>query len=112
VTLTASVSPAGIACTLTPSSITLGATQTSTLSCNSSTANVYTVTVTGTSGSLSHQAIVTFTVRDFSVTASPTSVTVLAGATGTSTITVAPLQGFTGTVEIGRASCRARMKNW
>src|SRR5438105_10368277 len=59
VALTSSISPStGLTCTLTPSSITLGASQTSTLSCNGS-AGTYTVTITGTEGSLSHSATAT-----------------------------------------------------
>src|SRR6266700_2606435 len=60
--------------------------RTSTLSCSSATANVYTVAVTGTSGTIVHSATVTVTVTDFTVTASPTSVTAVVVATATSTI--------------------------
>src|SRR5207244_5671540 len=70
VTLTASVSPSiGLTCTLSPTSVTLGNTGTSTLSCTGSS-GTYTVTVTGTSGSLTHTSIVNYTVQDFTVTAS------------------------------------------
>ncbi len=100
VALTSSVSPAGLTCTLSPTSIVLGASQTSTLSCSSATSATYTVTVTGTSGSLTHTATVTFTVQDFTVSASPTAVTTTVGTAASSTITVAPVNGFTGTVAL------------
>jgi len=99
VTMMSTISPAGLTCSLSPSSVVLGGSQTSTLSC-SGPAGLYTVTVTGTSGSMTHTVTVTYTVQDFSVTPSPTSVNVNAGTTATSTITVASLNGFTGTVNL------------
>jgi hypothetical protein len=100
VALASSISPvSGLTCSLTPSSIVLGVSQTSTLSCGGS-AGSYTVTVTGTSGSLSHQVSVTYNVADFAVSASPTSVSALAGASASSTVTVAPVNAFTGTVAL------------
>jgi len=65
----------------------------------------YTVTVTGTSGPLSHTtATITIMFRtvtvDFTLTANPTNITFTAGGQGTSTITVTPSGGFTGTVTI------------
>src|SRR5206468_10591616 len=64
----------------------------------------YTVTITGTVGSLSHYAALTVTVAaaDFSLSASPTSVTFAAGVTGSiTTVTLTPLNGFAGTVSFG-----------
>src|SRR5439155_240069 len=65
----------------------------------------YNVAVTGTSGSLSHSAPVTFTVvssgsPDFTISANPSSQTVVAGSTGKSTITLTSLNGFSGTVNL------------
>jgi hypothetical protein len=59
VTLASTVSPSGLTCTLSPTSVVLGASQTSTLSCSGPVA-VYTVTITGTSGAQSHSATVIF----------------------------------------------------
>ncbi len=90
------------ACTLTPATVS-GGSGTSTLSCTFTSTGAITVSVTGTSGSLSHSATVAYTVTaapDFSISASPTSVTVAVNSAGTSTITVSPLNGFTGTVAL------------
>src|SRR5207247_6907327 len=59
--------------------------------------------VTGTSGCLTHTATVDFTVAslaEFAVSANPTSVSVAVGSAGTSTITITPLNGFTGDVAL------------
>src|SRR5207245_11367495 len=73
VALTTSVSPTtGLTCSVSPTSIT-GGSGTSTLSC-SGTGGTYTVTVTGTNAALSHNAILTVNVQDFTLTASPTSI--------------------------------------
>jgi len=74
VNLSYSASPAGAACTLNPNTITLGSQQTSALSCNSTTVQNYTLTVTGTSGSLSHNAgPLTFQVTAFTLSNNPSS---------------------------------------
>jgi len=53
----------------------------------------------GTSGSHSY-VLTPAATPDFSLSASPSSVTVAQGASGTSTITVTPTNGFTGTVAL------------
>src|SRR2546422_2153375 len=98
VLLTTTIAPSsGLSCSMTPSSVVLGSSASSTLSCKGSAAT-YNVNVTGTSGSLSHSVLVNYTVQDFTVSAGPISVTTDAGARGNSTITVASLNGFAGTV--------------
>ena len=99
VTLTSTVSSASLTCTLGASSLALGASQTSTLSC-SGPPGVYAVTVAATSGSLTHTATVPYTVQDFTVTASLTDMTIASGGSGASTITVGSINGFSGTVEL------------
>src|SRR5205807_1429829 len=104
VSLSAMVSPAtGLTCTLLPTSLTLGASGSSTLSCSGS-AGTYVVTVTGSSSGLSHSATVTYSTQDFTLTANPSSVTVSASTPGTSTITVGGLNGFAGVVNLGTNS--------
>lgn len=60
------------------------------------------ITVTGTSGSLTHSIQVPLTVvlpvSDFAVFVNPTSATISAGASGTFNVGGTPLTGFTGTV--------------
>jgi len=95
--------PTGLACTLSPASIVLGVSGTSTLSCSGS-AGAYTVTVNGTSGALSHLANVTVTVQDFALTANPTSLSVNSGSAATSNLTVTALDGFSSTVSLSTNS--------
>jgi hypothetical protein len=99
VSLAYSIPPSSgsLACTLTPTIITgSGA---STLSCSGSY-GTYVVTVTGTSGNLSHSKQVTYIVQDFAISSSPNSFTIPAGSPGSSTITVTALNGFSGTVSL------------
>jgi subtilase family serine protease len=74
---------------------------------STTSAGTYTITVTGTSGSLTETTMVAVTVAaaaapTFTLSSSPASLTVAAGATtgNTSTITVTPANGFTGTVNL------------
>src|SRR6266571_2464339 len=65
----------------------------------------YNVAVTGTSGSLSHSAPVTFTVvapgnPDFTISANPSNQTVIAGNTGKSQTTLTSINSFNGTVKL------------
>src|SRR6266566_924306 len=96
--------PAGLNLTLNPSTVSPSyrGTGTSTLSVGSSNPGNYTVTITGTSGSLSHQTTVTVNIctaktGDFSITASPSSMTLSTGSSARSTISLQSLNGFTGT---------------
>ncbi|OLB45857.1 hypothetical protein AUI07_06435, partial [archaeon 13_2_20CM_2_53_6] len=101
VTLSTVITPSsGLNCTLTPGIIT-GGSGSSTLSCTGSLGN-YVVTVTGTSGALSHYATVyfTYTVQDFTITASPTVVAVNVGQAGNVTITMAAVNGFADVVNL------------
>ena len=62
----------------------------------------FTVTVTGTAGSLSAKVTISLTITavasDFTLTATPTTVSISPGSSGSSTITVNPQGGFSGTV--------------
>jgi len=110
VSLTATIFPSGPGLSLSPTSVTLasGQTMTATLTISTSTSTppgTYTATVNGTSGALAHFATVTVTVNappppDFTITANPVSLTIQAGSSGTSTITLTSINGFTGTVSL------------
>jgi len=98
VNLSTSMSPStGLSCKFSRPSI--AGSQTSTLSCNG-TAGSYSVTVTGTSGSLSHSTSVTFTVQDFSIAANPTNIGFASGGNGNTTITIIGIQGFNKVVNL------------
>ncbi|SME92738.1 S8 family serine peptidase [Pseudogulbenkiania subflava] len=106
VNLSASGLPAGAGASLSPNPITGGA-GSSTLSVTTSSttpAGSYPLTVTGTSGSLSHGSSVTLVVSvpnaDFSLSASPPSRTVKRGGRTTYTTTVGALNGFNGAVTL------------
>ncbi|MGH9545849.1 MAG: beta strand repeat-containing protein [Terriglobales bacterium] len=111
VTLTCSAGlPLGSSCSFEPPSVTPGVTPvTSTLTITTTAATpagTSDVTVTGTFGALSHDGSVALTVAaappaDFTIAGSALSpASVPAGASSTSTITVAPLNGFAGTVSL------------
>lgn len=113
VTLSATGLPAGV----TASFSALSAAGTSTLTFTASntavaTASPASVTVTGTSGALTHSAVVAVSVTvppaaDFSLSASPATVSVARSGTATSTITVSPLNGFTGAVALSASGLPA-----
>ncbi len=111
VALTCSVAPSNLTstptCSFNPTSVVLGVAQTSTLTVATTvttTAQQYTVTVTGTSGATVVTTPVTLTVTapvvpSFTVS-SASNPTIVAANLGTSVITVAPVNGFTGTVAL------------
>jgi hypothetical protein len=67
----------------------------------------YTLLVTGTSGSISHSVRAAMLVGDYTISASPSSQNVTAGASTTFTITVSPLRGFHGPVTLSQSGCPA-----
>src|SRR5207249_9151769 len=100
VSLAVTTNSTSLSCNLSPTSIP-GGSGSSSLSCTGQSADNYLALVTGASSSLSHSTSVVYHVTNaptFSVTASPTSLAVNSGVAGTSTITVSPQNGFTGTV--------------
>jgi subtilase family serine protease len=108
VALTASGAPAGVTVSFSPTSIAApgSGTSTATFTVASTTApGTYSITVTGTGGGLTHTATVSLTVTggvsaNFSVSASPTSITVTRGSSGTSTITTAVSGGFNSAITL------------
>ncbi len=107
--LTCTVAPLNLTspptCSFIPTSITLGVAQPSTLTVATTattTAGNYTVTITGTSGSTiaTNTVAVTVTPPASFTVASASNPSVVAGNPATSVITVAPTNGFTGTVAL------------
>jgi len=91
------------ACTLNPASLT--GSGVSGLSCIFGSSGSFHVQVSGSSASLSHSSMVIFDVEvpDFTVTANPTSLTIVAGQTGNSTISLLPINGFTGVLNLSES---------
>jgi Domain of unknown function (DUF1929)/Glyoxal oxidase N-terminus/PKD domain len=92
--------PSGATGSFSPASIATSGT--STLSVTTSTSTLpgsYPLTITATSGALTHTASLTLVVSgDFSVSVSPASLTVSQGSNGAYTVTISPGAGFTSTV--------------
>jgi subtilase family serine protease len=102
VNLTASAA-GGLTATLNPTQVTGTGTSTLTITVPQGTpSDVYQVTVTGMSGSAIHSTTVgvQVTTADFSLSVKPTSLTIKQGSTGTATVTVNPINGYTGEIAL------------
>lgn len=104
VSLSASGLPAGVSASFGTSPTTSTSLVTFTASSSAATGTA-TVTITGTSGTLTHTTTISLTVNatatpNFSLSASPASLTVKQGTSGSSTVTVSPSGGFTGSVSL------------
>jgi len=103
VSLAESATPSsGLSVSCSPANVTLSSGGSASSFCNfaSSTQNTYTVTVNATSGSLSHVITITVGVGDFSISASSTTVNIQVGSSGTSSVTLRSLAGFSGTINL------------
>jgi N-acetylneuraminic acid mutarotase len=104
VALTASGQPAGVTVSFSPSTITGAGTSKMTVSADSSApvGCCYTFTVSGTSGSVTETTPVGLAVTaappNFSIAASPSSLTVTGGSSGSTTVLVTTTSGFDSAV--------------
>jgi hypothetical protein len=72
------------------------------------------VTITGTSGTLTHTTTVTLTIssatqQDFTISVSPASLNVTRGTTGRYTVTIGAVNGFTGAVSLSVSGLGSRV---
>jgi hypothetical protein len=109
VTLAATGLPTGVTATFGTNPATESSTVTFTAS-SSVAAGTSQVTITGTSGTISSAAIVAVTVApapSFTLSSSPASASVVQGAIAASKVTVAPGNGFTGSVTLAASGLPA-----
>jgi hypothetical protein len=111
VILSVSGLPAGAIGTFSPNPTT----STSTLSVttiSTTPTGSYPLTITGTSGTLTHTTTVTLVVQapapDFSLSASPASRTITRGGSTTYTVTISPINGFSGSVSLSVSGLPSR----
>src|SRR6266478_2353231 len=107
VNFSASGLPSGASASFNPTSVSGSGSSTMTVTTLTSTpTGTYTITITGTSPGLTHTTTVSLTVNaaaqpNFSLSRSPSSVTIVqGGSAGTSTITITPSNGFSGSVSL------------
>ena len=106
VTLSASGQPTGVTIGFSPTSITGAGTSSMTINVAATTATgTYPITVTGTSGSTTETTTVSLTVTaqptpNFTISASPNTVSVVQGNNGTSTITTTVSGGFNSAIAL------------
>src|SRR5205807_1184479 len=106
VSLSASGLPSGATASFSPASVTAGGSSTLTLGAGTAAPGTYTLTITGTAPSATHNTSVILTVPaappsdDFSISASPTSLSLVQGQSGTSTISTVVTSGSAQTVSL------------
>jgi len=94
--------PAGASAAFTETAVTGSGSSVLNVTTSSSTpGGSYPLTITGTTGPLTHSVTVTLVVGgDFTLSLSPASRTISRGDTTTYTVTITPAQGFSGTVNL------------
>jgi len=108
VTLSTSTLPSGIHVSFSSNPTTPppdgSTTSTATVSVDSGTPpNVYSITITGVSGSLIHSQTLSLTVlsnADFTMTLTPSSLTMPVGSSASSTVTISSVNGFNSAVQL------------
>jgi len=113
ISFSAQVYPSGPSVTISPSTVSLLQGENASAILTVSTiidtiSRIYTVNVTGTSGSTSHSIMLQVTVNpstspDFSISANPSFILTSPGTQGSTTITISAINRFTGFVSIGVA---------
>ena len=108
--------PSGASGSFNPTSVTGSGASTLSVSTSSTTpAGTYTLTITGTSGTLSHSSTVKLVVNpvggvpDFTISVSPASLNVTRGNTGSYTVTIGAVNGFTGSVGLSVSGLGSRV---
>jgi hypothetical protein len=102
VTLSASGLPAGATASFSPNPSST--TSTLTVATSATTpGGTSTITITGMNGAVSHSIAVTLVVKapNFTLKASPSTLTVRVGRTGSYTVTIGKVNGFAGAVDLG-----------
>jgi subtilase family serine protease len=108
IALSASGQPTGVTVSFSTTSIAAPGSGTSTLTLTvaaTTATGTYPITVTGTGGGIAHTVTVTVTVTapaagNFTLSASPASLTITRSSHGTITITITPSNGFAGSVTL------------
>jgi hypothetical protein len=100
---TATGLPSGVTASFSPTSSATSSVLTLTASSTATTGGPVTVTITGTSGSTTASTTIALTVNakiasGFSLSSSPSTLTIKQGTSGTDTIAVTDIGGFTGSV--------------
>jgi hypothetical protein len=115
VNLSASGLPAGVTAAFNPASTTGGNSTLTFTASNTATLGTVTVTVTGTSGTLTHSTTISLTITsnapapDFTISVSPTSLSVTRGTSGSYTVTITGKNGFSGTVNLSVSGVPGRV---
>jgi uncharacterized membrane protein len=82
----------------TPATVAPGSSFPMSVNAGAASPGVYPLTVTGTSGKLTHTLGVSLNLTDFTISASPAAVSVATGGNAAVTVAVSPLGGFNGAV--------------
>lgn len=117
ITLSASGEPSGVTVTFSVNPIPAPGTGSSVMTmavAASVTPGTYTITVTGVGGGITHTTTVSLTVTssspaDFTISSSPSSVTVRRGSSGSSTISTTALNGFNSAISLSASGQGSRV---